>query len=124
MEEPNSSNPPKRFVRLPIYMGRIAFFLAIVPLAMTFLCVVTGNILNSLIDLYYCFVTPFQICKWSAIISLLTSFSTNVAARIIYHSDYETYGEEYSAARGHVIRSTILVILEIAFYLYVCTFLK
>ncbi|MBR0237716.1 MAG: hypothetical protein IJQ39_06485 [Thermoguttaceae bacterium] len=122
--EPNSPNPPKKFVRLPIYLGRCAFFLAFVPLAMTFLCIVTENSFSSLIDLYYCFVTPFQICKWSAIISLLLSFSTNIAARLIYHSDYDAYWEEYSATRWLVSRSTILVVLEIAFYLYVITFLN
>lgn len=121
--EPNSSSPPKKFVRLPIYMGRCAFFLAFLPWAMTFLCVVTENTLNSLIDLYYCFVTPFQICKWSVILSLALSFATDIAARLIYHSDYNAYSNEYSATRWLVIRSIILVVLEIAFYLYVRTFL-
>ena len=122
--EPNSPNPPKKFVRLPICLGRCAFFLAFVPLAMTFLCIVTENTLNSLIDLYYCFVTPFQICKWSVIISLLLSFAANIALRLIYHSDYNTYWDEYYTARQLVTRSTILVILEIAIYLYVITFLN
>lgn len=121
--EPNSPNPPKKYVRLPIYMGRCAFFLALVPLAMSFLCIVTENTLYSLIDLYYCFVTPFWICKWTAIISLALSFLTIIATRQIFHSDYDSYSDEYSEVRSLVFRSIALVIIQIAVHFYARTFL-
>ena len=112
----NSPTPPKRFWKLPIYLGRTALFLALVPLAMITLCVVTQNNVNSLIDLYYCFVTPFQICKWSIILALILSFAASISAGLIYNVDGKFYWEEHRAATSLAIRAAMLTIFEMALY--------
>ncbi len=114
--EQNSPVPPKRFWKLPLYLGRTAFFLALVPLAMIILCVVTKNKVNSLIDLYYCFVTPTQVCKWSAILALILSFVTSISAGLTYNVDGKFYLDEHRAATSLSARATLLVIFEMAVY--------
>ena len=114
--EQNSPNPPKRFWNLPLYFGKTAIFLAIVPIAMIVLCVVTKNTVNSLIDLYYCFVTPMQICKWSVILALILSFATSISAGLIYRIDGKFCWDEYRAATSLSAHATLLIICEMAFY--------
>ena len=112
----NAPTPPKRFWKLPLYFGRAAFFWALVPLAMIILCVVTKNKVNSLIDLYYCFVTPTQVCKWSAILALILSFVTSISAGLTYNVDGKFYLDEHRAATSLSARATLLVIFEMAVY--------
>lgn len=114
--EQNSPNPPKRFWKLPLHLGRTAFFLSLVPLAMITLCVATQNNVNSLIDLYYCFVTPFQICKWSIILALILSFAASISAGLIYNVNGQFYWEEHRAATSLSARATLLAIFEMALY--------
>ena len=112
----NAPTPPKRFWKLPLYLGRTAFFFALVPLAMIILCVVTKNTVNSLIDFYYCFVTPMQICKWSVILALILSFANSLSAGQIYNVDGKFYVDEHRAATSLSARATLLVIFEMAVY--------
>ena len=112
----NSPAPPKRFWKLPLYLGRAAFFLALVPLAMITLCIVTKNAVSSLIDLYYCFVTPIQICKWSVILALILSFVTSISAGLTYNVDGKFYLDEHRAATSLSARAALLVIFEMAVY--------
>ena len=114
--EQNSPNPPKKLWNLPFYLGRTAFFLALVPLAMIILCIVTKNTVHSLIDLYNCFVTPLQICKWSAVLSLVLSFVTSISAGLIYNIDGKFCLDEYRAATSLSARATLLVIFEMTVY--------
>ena len=90
--------------------------MAIVPLAMIILCVVTKNTVNSLIDLYYFFVTPMQICKWSVILALILSFATSILAGQIYNVDGKFYLNEHHAATTLASRAAILVIFEMVIY--------
>ena len=120
--EQNLPNPPKKFRRIPLYLGRIALFLAFVPLAMTILCFVTGNAFNSLIDVYYWFITPFQVCKCSALISLAFAFATSASARSVYYTDKDSYRNEYYTAIRLSMRAAALVIFEIVIYIYIITF--
>ena len=106
----------RKFWKLPLYLGRLALFLALVPLAMLLLCIVTKNTVNNLIDLYYFFVTPLQICKWSVILALIVSFVTGISAGQIYYVDGEFYREEHRAATSLSARATLLVIFEMAVY--------
>lgn len=114
--EQNSPTPPKRFWKLPLYLGRTAFFFALITLAMIILCVVTKNTVSSLIDLYYCFVTPLQVCKWSAILALILSFATSISAGLIYNVDGKFFLDEHRAATSLSARATLLVIFEMAVY--------
>lgn len=90
--------------------------MALVPLAMIILCVVTQNNVNSLIDLYYCFVTPMQVCKWSVILALILSFATSISAGQIYNVNGKLYWDEHRAATSLAARSTLLIIFEMAVY--------
>ncbi|MBR5711041.1 MAG: hypothetical protein IKX40_09805 [Thermoguttaceae bacterium] len=112
----NSPNPPKKFWKLPLYLGRTSFFFALVPMAMLLLCIVTKNSVYSLIDLYYCFITPMQICKWSVILSLILSFVTSISAGLIYNVDGKFCLDEYRAATSLTARATLLIIFEMAVY--------
>ncbi len=114
--ESNASKPPKRFWNLPLYLGRGALFLAIVPMAMLILCIVTGNTVSSLIDLYYWFVTPLQICKWSILLALIFSFLTSFSASMVYYVKDKLYWDEYSAATRLSSRAMILVVAEVLIF--------
>ena len=114
----NASKPPKRFWNLPLYLGRAALFLAIVPMAMLVLCIVTGNTVISLIDLYYWFVTPLQICKWSILLALIFSFLTTFSASVVYYVKDKLYWDEYSAATRLSSRALILVVAEVLLYYF------
>ena len=114
--EQNSPTPPKRFWKLPLYLGRAALFLALVPLAMIILYYFTKNTVNSLIDLYYFFVTPLQVCKWSAILALILSFANSISAGQIYNVDGKFFLDEYRAATSFAARATLLVIFEMTVY--------
>ena len=116
--EQNSPTPPKRFWKLPLYLGRTAFFLAIVPMAMLFLCIVTKNSVYSLIDLYYWFVTPLQICKWSVILALIFSFLTTISASAVYYVNNNLHWDEYSAATRLSSRALILVVAQVLIYYF------
>lgn len=115
--ESNASKPPKRFWNIPLYLGRAALFLAIVPMAMLTLCIVTRNTVSSLIDLYYWFVTPLQICKWSILFALIFSFLTSVSASMVYYVKDKLYWDEYSAATRLSSRAMILVVAEVLVFL-------
>lgn len=110
-----------RFWRLPIYFGRIALFLAIVPIAMTVLCIVTNNSFAAFIDLYYCFVTPIQICKWSVVFALIFAAITRFAIGQIYLSGSDSciYREAYATANKYYCRATLITFFELAFFFFV-----
>ena len=112
----NSPNPPSKFWKLPLYLGRTAFVLAVVPMAMLILCIVTKNSVYSLIDLNCCFVTPLQICKWSAILTLIFSFLTSFSASLIYKVDNNLHWDEYRAATRLSSRAMILIIAQVLIF--------
>ena len=116
MEQQTPQKP--RFLKAPILIGRLALLFAVVPLAMCFLCAVTRNSLFSLIDLYYTFVTPMWICKWSVVTSLIFSFLTRLAIGSFYISDSNAYlyRELYNEANKYYLRAVFLTLLELAVY--------
>ncbi len=93
--------------------------MAIVPMAMLFLCIVTKNSVYSLIDLYYWFVTPLQICKWSVILALIFSFLTTISASAVYYVNNNLHWDEYRAATSLSSRAMILIIAQVLVY-FIC----
>ena len=106
------------FYKVPIYFGRMALVLAYIPLVMLFLCAITRNSFSSLIDLYYTFVTPIQICKWSVVFSFILSALTRLAIGRIYiasNSSY-IYKDYYTEANKYYVRAVFLTLLELIVY--------
>lgn len=116
--EPDTSKPVPIIWKLPLYLGKGAIFGASVPFVMLLLCIITGNPLTSLIDLYYCFVTPFQICKWSIIFTLSFSFLSIVSASLIYFINNRLHWDEFRSVLKLSFQAIAAICIEVCIYVF------